>query len=90
MERAERTIDPLALVRDQVRELVAYRVDQSACPAQLDANESPYALPENLMRKVWAVMAGAPLNRYPDLETTSLKRAVAAKESVRIKFSGKA
>ncbi len=73
-------MDPDNLIRSRIKELTAYKVDQTPCPILLDNKESPYPLPDKLLERVWVVMAGAALNRYPDMEAAYLKSAIAKKE----------
>lgn len=55
-----------ATVRPEVRALTAYHVARADGVIKLDANESPYALPESLRAELAAATAGVALNRYPD------------------------
>jgi histidinol-phosphate aminotransferase len=45
--------------------------------AKLDANELPYALPEELRRRLGAVLAEVALERYPDPAARALREATA-------------
>ncbi len=73
-------MDPDNLIRSRVKELTAYKVDQTPCPVLLDNKESPYPLPDKLQERVWVIMSGTSLNRYPDMEAAYLKAAIAKKE----------
>lgn len=75
-------IDPESLIRARIKGLKAYNVDQTPCPVLLDNKESPYPLPDKLMERIWVIMSGTGLNRYPDLEAAYLKAAIAKKEGV--------
>ncbi len=68
------------LVKERIRQVNAYNVQQFPCPVVLDANESPYPPPKELLEKLWVVMAGTQLNRYPDMDCTPLRNAISQKE----------
>jgi histidinol-phosphate aminotransferase len=72
------TVDPLlALVRPEIRAISAYKTPLDPLPIKLDANESPFSLPDEVMADL-ATRAGAiALERYPDLEVRGLKQALA-------------
>lgn len=61
----------------------AYHVEAHPVPVVLDANESPYPVPAKLQEKLFALMAGTLLNRYPDMDAQLLKAACAKKEEVK-------
>lgn len=70
--------DPLlALVRPEIRAIRAYKTPLDPLPIKLDANESPFALPEDVMRELAERVRALPLQRYPDLEVRGLKKALA-------------
>lgn len=73
---AEISMEPLAVVRDEVRALNAYQVAPSSNLIKLDAMENPYGLPRDLKQRVAAVVAEAALNRYPDPAAPALKAAL--------------
>ena len=76
--RDPRETDPLlALVRPEIRAIRAYKTPRDPLPIKLDANESPFALPDAVMRELAAQVRGLPLQRYPDLEVRALKDALA-------------
>ncbi|MEW6570393.1 MAG: histidinol-phosphate transaminase [Nitrospirota bacterium] len=64
------------LVKQNVYELLAYDVKEIPCRTKLDANESPYGLPPDMLRlgDVQALLSG--LNRYPDSQAKGLKKQV--------------
>jgi histidinol-phosphate aminotransferase len=64
------------LLRREVLGLHAYHVPESAGYIKLDAMENPYSLPPSLREEIAAVVADAPVNRYPDPSPASLKRAI--------------
>lgn len=59
-------------VRQQVRELTGYHLDQPPHKIKLNQNESPYDLPEALKKKVLARLAKLNWNRYPSPYADSL------------------
>ncbi len=70
--------DPLlALVRPEIRAISAYKTPLDPLPVKLDANESPFALPDEVMRDLGERVRALPLQRYPDLEVRALKQALA-------------
>ncbi len=68
---------PLHVLRDEIRELAGYAVPPSAGFVKLDAMENPYGLPQELKRRIAALVAAAALNRYPDPSAPDLKAALA-------------
>jgi len=82
MKKQPDRVDPGSLVRPGVRNASAYHVDQFPCEVVLDANESPYPPPAKIRERLWVVMAGTAFNRYPDMETSLLRNAIASKEGV--------
>ena len=71
---------PLSRVRPILRAASAYHAPTAPPPIKLDANESPWPLPEATQRRVAAAMARAPLHRYPDGTAARLRTALAARE----------
>ncbi|HET9045719.1 MAG TPA: histidinol-phosphate transaminase [Casimicrobiaceae bacterium] len=65
-----------AVVRSEVRALTAYQVAKADGMIKLDANESPYALPETCRAQLGAALAAVPLNRYPDGGADAVKAAI--------------
>lgn len=67
-------IDFSLLSKRNIHALQPYQAKEIPCRVKLDANESPYGIPEKIFsRKVFNV----PLNRYPDPEAVELKRTFA-------------
>lgn len=64
------------VVRDEIRALSSYHVPASAGMIKLDAMENPYGLPDDLRADIGAIVADAPLNRYPDADARELKAAL--------------
>jgi len=67
-----------ATVRPDVHALTAYHVAKADGLIKLDANESPYGLPEAIRRELGAALATVPLNRYPDGAGDAVKAALRA------------
>ncbi len=63
-------------MRPEVRALTAYRVAKAEGFIKLDANESPYPLPEAARARLAAALAEVPLNRYPDGAGDAVKAAL--------------
>src|SRR5690606_12265900 len=63
---------PLHLVHEAIASMSAYRTSAEPPPVRLDANESPWALPEHARARLAELLAAAPLHRYPDLGAREL------------------
>lgn len=59
-----------------VAALSAYSVPRVECPVRLDGNESPFAPPRELARKVTEATSAAELNRYPDPHASRLRALI--------------
>lgn len=73
-----KTIDFTALARQNIRSLTAYEAKEIPCRVKLDANESPIAPSLTLDPKLLSQ-----LNRYPDPQGTTLKKALAKEHGVK-------
>lgn len=62
-----------ALLRQEIQDLHAYHVPDSAGYIKLDAMENPYPVPPALRGAVAEAVASAAINRYPDPAATALK-----------------
>ncbi|WP_380284710.1 histidinol-phosphate transaminase [Kitasatospora purpeofusca] len=73
------TIDDLP-VRDELRGQSPYGAPQLDVPVQLNTNENPYPLPEELVARIAERVADAArnLNRYPDRDAVELREGLAA------------
>jgi histidinol-phosphate aminotransferase len=70
----------LARVRDDVRALAAYKVPHAAEGViRLDANESPWPLPDVARSRIAEVVSALAYHRYPEIEATALREALAAR-----------
>ena len=61
------------LIRDDIRALSAYHVQDARGMVKLDAMENPYPLPETVRRDVGVMAVQAEVNRYPDSQAVALK-----------------
>ncbi|HSE83179.1 MAG TPA: ClpX C4-type zinc finger protein, partial [Thermodesulfobacteriota bacterium] len=59
-----------------IQELSAYSVPHHECPVRLDGNESPFALPHEVLERVLNELKEVPINRYPDSEARSLREKI--------------
>lgn len=64
---------PAEVIREDVRASSAYHVQSADGLIKLDAMENPYGLPDALRRELAEIVAGAPLNRYPDPTCPALR-----------------
>ncbi len=64
-------------IRADVRSLHAYPVSKADGLIKLDAMENPFVLPAPLREQLGRVLAGVPINRYPDGAGDAVKDALA-------------
>jgi histidinol-phosphate aminotransferase len=69
-----KNIDFTKLAKPNIRSLKPYEAKEIPCNVKLDANESPYALSENIFLKKNIFRN---LNRYPDPDAKELKKTIA-------------
>lgn len=74
---------PLHLVREALLGLAAYHTPPEPPPIKLDANESPWPLPDDARALLAAKLADVEVHRYPDLSARELKRLLAARLGAR-------
>lgn len=72
----------LDLVRDKIKNLKAYHVENFDCPIKLHANENPFQLPVELQSQFQERLRNFEFNRYPDPETKALKAIIATRLGV--------
>ena len=65
-----------ATIRADVRATAAYPVPKSRGLIELHANENPWPLPAQLRGEIAAVLAEAPVHRYPDGAAEAVKAAL--------------
>jgi len=69
-------IDLADWVREKIKSLKAYEVEDFDCEIKLHANENPFPLPEGLTRNFPESFKNLQWNRYPDPECRFLKQAI--------------
>ena len=67
---------PEHVIRDEIQALAGYRVPDASGMVKLDAMENPYRLPEEVRRRIAAVVADAEINRYPDFGAAPLRETL--------------
>lgn len=73
----------LDLIKPEVLSLTAYRAEESRPDLiKLDANESPFPLPEELRRELRRALDLVDVHRYPDPQADRLRAALAARLQV--------
>ncbi|OGW27063.1 MAG: histidinol-phosphate transaminase, partial [Nitrospinae bacterium RIFCSPLOWO2_12_FULL_47_7] len=75
-------VDLTALVREKVKKLKAYHVENIDCAVKLHANENPFSPPDELLTTVEGGLHGFKLNRYPDPACQALRRTLAQRLQV--------
>lgn len=64
-------------LRDDIKDLKPYKVHNIPYKIKLDANESPYDLPDAIRQRLAKeLMEGCEFNRYPDSDATALRQAI--------------
>lgn len=66
-----------ALLRPELASLDAYHTPPAPAAIRLDANESPWPLPDAARARIAEEVASIPLHRYPDPRATALRDAIA-------------
>jgi histidinol-phosphate aminotransferase len=69
---------PDQLIRQEILALSAYHVPPAEGMIKLDAMENPYRLPPSLQEEITQITTDAQINRYPDPNTTALKKTLRA------------
>jgi histidinol-phosphate/aromatic aminotransferase/cobyric acid decarboxylase-like protein len=64
-------------VRDDLAGLTPYGAPQLDVPVRLNTNETPYAVPAEVLDDLAEMVRGLELHRYPDREATELREALA-------------
>ncbi|MFH1450093.1 MAG: histidinol-phosphate transaminase [bacterium] len=64
------------IIREPVKKLSPYKVCPISCPIKLDAMESPYNLPEEILLEIIEKMKGLRFNRYPDSRCNNLREVI--------------
>ncbi len=63
-------------LRADIQAINAYHVPNAKNMIKLDAMESPFALPDNIVKKYLAYLADSELNRYPNPEANELNKTL--------------
>ncbi|MFQ5481450.1 MAG: histidinol-phosphate transaminase [Nitrospinaceae bacterium] len=72
-------VDITSLIRNRVKSLKAYQVENFDCAIKLHANENAFPPPGEIMTQLAAKLRQLPLNRYPDPDSRRLKEALGAR-----------
>ena len=64
-------------IREDVRSMHAYAIQDSHGLVKLDAMENPHRLPSDLQAELGRRLGAVALNRYPDARVDDLRRALA-------------
>ena len=70
-------IDLMELVRDKIKDLKAYQVENLDECTKLHANENPYPPSPELLNKIFQRLDELELNRYPDPDCRNLNKTIA-------------
>ena len=65
-----------SVIRDDVRKLTPYAVQDATGLVKLDAMESPYALPDDLRGELGRRLAALAINRYPEPRADALRDTI--------------
>ena len=71
-----------AYMRSEIRALQPYAAEPAGPSIRLDANESPYDLPEDFKQDILEGLRALPWNRYPDPLAVELRQVLARQEGV--------
>lgn len=69
-------------IREEVQTLKPYYIEELQVKIKLDANESPYELPQEEKEELIKQLTAISLNRYPDPQGKTLKELLAKKEKI--------
>jgi histidinol-phosphate aminotransferase len=76
------TVDLTDLVREKIKSLKAYHVENFDCEIKLHANENPFSPPAELLSQFQESFQDFQLNRYPDPDCHLLKTAISEVNSI--------
>ena len=77
-------VDLGKLIKDNVRSLKAYSIENVRSEVKLHANESPFPPPKELYDLFAASLKNFPLNRYPDPDSKNLKESIAKRLGTKV------
>ena len=63
-------------LRDDIKDISAYQVPDAQGMTKLDAMESPFPLPDNLISQYLAYLTNVELNRYPAPKALELQKTL--------------
>lgn len=69
-------MNPLDLLRPEIRSLQPYTIEETSARIKIDANESPFDPPGEIMQEVLEEFSRIHVNRYPDPKNTQLKKQI--------------
>ncbi len=64
-------------IRKEILKLKPYETSKLSGEINLDQNESPFPIPENIKQEIFERFNALELNRYPDENSIELKRTIA-------------
>jgi len=70
------------MIRNDIKALAAYHVQDATGLIKLDAMENPYPLPDALRREWAGIIGSLNINRYPDPDMRELRRAIAERDGL--------
>jgi len=70
---------PLERVNPEILDINSYSVPKIECSIRLDGNESPFETNPEILSLISKKIASIELNRYPDPESTELKKIISEK-----------
>lgn len=71
-------------VRDDIQDLKPYSVPGSGVAIELDSNENPWNLPDDVLKDISETLQSVNYNRYPDTKAVWLKKSLAASYKLQI------
>jgi histidinol-phosphate aminotransferase len=77
---------PEQIIREEIRAMKAYHVQQADGLVKLDAMESPYGLPQSLQREIADAVSRVEINRYPDPIAPALVRRLRETMGIRPEY----
>lgn len=69
-------------LKEEIKSLKPYFIDEKTVRFKLDANESPYDLPSEIKEGLLSCLKEINLNRYPDPSCKTIRKLIAQKEGV--------